>query len=310
MPLDLERLTDLGLFARVVESRSFSEAARRSGVAKSAVSRRISLLERRLGVQLLRRTTRRLDVTPEGARFYEHCAQLLASARAAEEAVAGAETAVRGLVRVSAPVTFAQTHLPTALAAFARAHSEIELVLSADDRLVDVFDGGFDLVVRVSRLKDASFVARRLATDRLVVVGSPTYLDGLGRPHTPEELVHHNCLHYELVPRADEWRFRGADGRPLAMVRGNFSASNGTILKEMAIQGLGLAVLPLFMVADELAAGRLECVLEGRRKAEIGIYALVSSSKGLPLRVRALLHHLVRWFGHDDWRTSRHSAKS
>lgn len=301
MAFDLERLVDLALFARVVESRSFTEAARRSGIAKSAVSRRISLLERRLGVQLLRRTTRSLFVTPEGARFYEHCAQVLASAQAAEGAIAGAEAVARGRVRVSAPVTFAQMHLVWAVAAFLREHPEVEVQLATDDRLVDVVEGGFDLVVRISRLRDASFVARPLATDRLVVVGAPGYLEERGRPEHPEELVHHECLHYELVPKPAEWRFRGRTGGTSIPVRGSFSSTDGTVLRQAALAGAGLAVLPWFMVAPDVVAGRLELVLDGQRRAEIGVFAVVASTRGLPLRVRALLDHLVRWFADVDW---------
>lgn len=301
MTFDLSSLADLGLFARVVESRSFSAAAERSGIAKSAVSRRIALLERRLGVQLLRRTTRRLYVTPEGARFYEHCAKLLESAREAEASLAGAENEVRGTIRVSAPVTFSEMHLGQALAAFLKRHPEASIRLSAEDRLVDVVGEGFDLVIRISRLKDASFVAKRLATDRLIVVGSPAYLDARGRPQRPEDLVHHDCLHYELVPLAAEWRFRGADGPIAVPVKGSFSATNGSVLREAALAGLGLAVLPSFMVAPDLAAGRLEVVLGGARRAEIGIFGVVASARGLPLRVRALLDHLSRWFADVDW---------
>lgn len=301
MAFDLERIIDLALFARVVESRSFTEAARRSGIAKSAVSRRISLLEQRLGVQLLRRTTRSLFVTPEGARFYEHCAQVLASARAAEGSIAGAEVVARGRVRVSAPVTFAQMHLVWAVAAFLREHPEVEVQLATDDRLVDVVEGGFDLVVRISRLRDASFVAKPLATDRLVVVGAPSYLRERGRPEHPEELVHHECLHYELVSRPAEWRFRGRTGSTPIPVRGSFSSTDGTVLRQAALAGVGLAVLPWFMVAPDVGAGRLELVLEGQRRAQIGVFAVVAAARGLPLRVRLLLDHLTRWFAAVDW---------
>lgn len=302
MAFDLEQLVDLALFARVVDARSFSEAARRSGIAKSAVSRRVALLESRLGVQLLRRTTRSLQVTAEGARFYEHCARLLASAQAAEDAVAGAETSLRGEVRISAPVTFAQMHLVRALAAFQIEHPEVRVELTTDDRFVDIVGAGFDLVIRIAQLKNASFVARRLAVDRLVVVGAPSYLERAGRPETPEDLVLHNCLHYALVPLAGEWRFRGEDGKPVAAVAGNFSSTDGTALKEAAVAGLGLAVVPSFMAAPDLAAGRLELLLEGHRRAEIGIYAVVSSSRGLPLRVRALVDFLARRFAQPDFR--------
>lgn len=301
MALDLERLVDQALFARVVELRSFTAAALQSGIAKSAVSRRVTSLEKRLGVQLLRRTTRHLAVTTEGARYYEHCAALLAAAKAADEAVATASHAVRGPIRVSAPVTLSQMFVARALAAFLEKHPEVEVQLVTEDRLVDVVAEGFDLVVRVARLKDGSFVARRLAADRLVIAAAPSYLARRGRPESPEELVHHNCLHYELVPRAVEWRFRTREETLSIPVRGNLTATDGTVLREAAIAGLGLAVVPSFMIARDVAEGRLEVVLSSARRAEIGIFGVVAASRGLPLRTKALLDFLSDWFAHPDW---------
>lgn len=301
MRLDLEHLADLALFARVVEQRSFTGAAVASRIAKSAVSRRIAQLERRLGVQLLRRTTRSLSVTPEGARVYEHCAQLLESAQAAERAVAGAERAVRGVVRLSAPVTFAQMHLVPALAAFLRVHTDAEIELITADHFVDIVADGFDLVVRVARLERGSFVARRIATDRLVIVGAPGYLATHGRPTSPEDLVHHVCLHYDLVPRATEWRVASDRDAPIPVRFGRFTSNDGTVLRKAALEGLGLAVMPSFMVADDVAAGRLELVLPGAKRAEIGVHAIVASGRALPARTRALLDHLVHWFGGAAW---------
>src|SRR5262249_34661510 len=151
-----------------------------------------------------------LALTAEGLRFYEHCAALLRAAGEAEDAVAGAGTAVRGVLRVSAPVTFAQMHLARAIAAFLPLHPGVEVHLATDDRLVDVVEGDFDVVVRITRLREGDFVARRIAVDRLVVVGAPSYLARAGRPETPADLAAHNCMHYALVPAAAEWRFRGA----------------------------------------------------------------------------------------------------
>jgi DNA-binding transcriptional LysR family regulator len=284
------------LFAEVVQHRSFSEAARRAGLAKSAVSTRIRQLEERLGVRLLVRTTRKLALTDDGLRYYEHCAAIRASVEAAERAVAGAGTEPRGPLRINAPVTFAQMYLTDAIAAFLVRHPGIELHLSTDDRIVDVVEGGFDVVVRITRLRDSSLVARRLATDRLVIAAAPAYLAARGTPTRPEALVGHNCLHYDLVPRAAEWRFRGAGG-PLAVpVTGSFTTTDGTVLRRAALAGLGLAVLPHFMVAADLAAGRLALVLEGARRAEIGIHAVYASRRQLPARTRLLLDHLAAWF--------------
>ena len=304
MSFDLDRLGSYALFARVVQLQSFTAAAAQSGIAKSAVSARIRELEKHLGTQLLRRSTRKLALTSDGLRFYEHCAALLETAAAAERAIGDVEGALRGSLRISAPVTLAQLTLAQALAAFSREHPSLELRLSADDRYADVVADGFDLIVRVGRLERGSFVARRLASDRLVVCGAPSYLERVGRPEVPADLVHHNCLHYELVPMQAEWRFRGAEGGYAVPVRGTFSATDGTVLREAAVAGLGLVVLPSFMIARELAAGQLEVLLEKHRRAELGIYA-ITAGRPIPRRTRTLVDFLAKWLSREDWAMGR-----
>lgn len=308
MSFDLENIVDLALFARVVDAQSFSQAARVTGIAKSAVSRRIALLEQRVGVQLLRRSTRSLRVTSDGARFYEHCARVLAAAREAEASVSAASRSLEGLIRISAPVTFTQMFLADTIARFQVARSGVEVQLLANDQFVDPVAGEFDLVIRVTRSNDGDFVAKQLASDRLVVVGSPRYLERRGRPARPEDLVHHECLHYTLVDAAAEWRFRGEDGKPVAMTRSAFATNNGTVLREAMLAGLGLCVVPYFMVAREVAGGAAELLLEDSRRADIGIYAVVAKSRGLPLRVRALIEHLQKSFAASDWQVRSSAA--
>jgi DNA-binding transcriptional LysR family regulator len=303
MIVSYEDLPSMALFAAVVRARSFSEAARRTGIAKSAVSKRVAQLEARLGVRLLTRTTRKLALTGEGAQFYEHCEALLLAAERAHEAVSGASEVARGHIRINAPVTFSQLHLARAIASFLQTQPEIEVALSADDGLVDVVESGFDLVVRVTRLPDSSLIARKLASTRLVVCGSPAYLARRGTPASPAELVHHHCLHYSRVPFAAEWRFRGPLGPYVVPARSAFATGDGTVLKEAAMAGLGLVVLPWFIVAREVRSGALTLVLEGERRAQIGIYALYAHKK-LPLRTRLLLQHLSKHFARDDWELS------
>lgn len=295
----------MAMFAAVVKKQSFTAAANEIGIAKSAVSKRIAELEERVGVRLLTRTTRKLSLTEEGVRYYEHCAALLTAARAAEASVADAGAAPRGPLRVNAPVTFAQMFLARALARFLERHAAVEIALTTDDRIVDVVDGGYDVVIRIcAELKVSSLVVKKLASDRLVVCGSPQYLDAHGRPHSPGDLVNHNCLHYSLVGREAEWRFRGASG-PLAIpTLGNLDAADGAVLRQAALADLGLVVLPHFMVAADVARGDLELVLDGRRRAEIGIYAVFASRRNLPARTKALLDHLGGYFASADWRTA------
>lgn len=299
--LPIDELPSLALFARVVHHRSFSAAASEAGIAKSAVSRRIARLEEVLGVRLLRRTTRTLSMTEEGARVYEQCAILVGAAEAAELAAGKTRDAVRGTLRINAPITFAEMHLARAIALFLRAYPEVDVHLSTENRLVDVVEGSFDVVVRIGRLSDSSLHARKLAADRLVVCASPDYIARAGEPATPGDLIAHNCLHYGLVPFADEWRFGPRGARASSPVRGNLVCTDGTVLREATIAGLGLSVLPFFMVARDVAAARLKLVLEGARRAEIGVYAVVAHRAHAPARVRALLDFLGKHFTRVRW---------
>ena len=309
MPASLDELLSLAVFARVVEARSFTKAATALGVSKSSVSARVARLEDRLGVRLLERTTRRLAVTDPGLRLYDRAARVLA---AADEAAAAGESEAlgpRGVLRVSAPVTFAQLHLARAVADFLRANPNVEVALATSDRLVDLVAEGFDVAVRIARLKDSSLVARRLTTDRLVVVGSPAYLAAAGTPRTPADLVAHRCLRYALAAPGTEWGFRGFGSGHRVPVTGPLVASDGTVLREAAAAGLGLAVLPSFMVASDLTAGRLVTVLEGYHGgAEVGVYAVHPHRRHVPPKVRAFVDFLATRFARPPWLATSRGA--
>ena len=301
--IPIDQISSLALFARVVHHRSFSAAAREAGLAKSAVSRRIAELEQDLRVRLLHRTTRSLSLTEEGERVHAHALALVAAADAAQEVAGLATGAVRGTLRVNATAAFSQLYLARALTGFLALHPEVEVHLSTEDRMVDVVEGGFDVVFRIGRLTDSSLVARRLATDRLVVCASPEYLARAGTPREPSDLLQHSCLHYALVPRSMEWRFRKG-GRTLEVsTRGPFSCTDGLTLREAVLAGAGLAAVPSMLVAGDVAAGRLQLVLEGTRRAEFGIHALTAHRTQTPPRVRALLDFLVAHFRAEGPRT-------
>jgi DNA-binding transcriptional LysR family regulator len=297
--LTLDDYPSLALYARVVDHRSFSAAAREAGIAKSAVSRRIAGLEEALGVRLLARTTRALTVTEEGMRVYEHAAALVAAFAAAEDA-AGERGRVRGNLRVNAPVTFGQMHLVGAVAAFLDRYPETSVELGLDDRIVNVVEGGFEVVIRIGRLPDSGLIARKLLSDRLVICAAPAYLEERGVPATVADLTAHNCLHYALVTRALEWRFRKAGGEFSVPTRGNFAVSDGTALREAALAGVGLAVVPSFIVAQDVREGRLQLVLEGARRAGIGIFAVTPHRSRVPARAKAFTDFLARRLARAD----------
>lgn len=285
-------------FARVVERRSFTAAAAALGVSKSVVSTRVARLEERLGERLLVRTTRKLTVTDAGMSLYGRCARVLDEASAA---VRGASDADRGRIRLNAPVSFAQMYLAEPLARFLAASPGTHVELVLNDRLVDLVEERVDLALRITKLRDSSLVARQIATTALHVVGAPAYLARRGRPERPEDLLRHDCLRYLQLRAEDEWRFYGAAGRMFVPVTGPLSTGNGTALREAAVAGIGLAVLPRFLVDEDLRAGRLVTLLEAFAPRPMGIYAVHAAGRSPPARVRRLIDCLAAAFRGRAW---------
>ncbi|HKA88104.1 MAG TPA: LysR family transcriptional regulator [Haliangiales bacterium] len=311
MAATIDDVTDMLVFARVVEEKSFTAAARQLGLSKSVVSARVMRLEGRLGERLLHRTTRRLALTDAGLRFYDRCARVAAEADEAAGVAEGVGAAVRGSLRMTAPVGFAQLHLTAPLAAFLERWPEVRLELSVTDRRVDIVGERFDVAVRMAaRMADSSLVARRIATDRMRLIASPAYLARRGAPASPNELVHHTCLRYSRQTAREEWAFVAADGTPLDVsVDGPLALSSGTLLREAALAGLGLAILPESEIAGELRAGRLVALLDGTlRDAETGVHVVHAYVRDIPARVRALVDHLATWFRTPRWSVSGSSA--
>lgn len=299
-------LNELVVFSRVVEAGSCSAAARRLGTSKSAVSRQLMRLEDRLGAQLLQRTTRRLSLTEAGRVFHEHCARILREVEAAELAVSHAQRAPRGVLRVNAPMSFGQLAIAPALPAFASQHPELSVDLVLDDARVDAVDGGFDVTIRVAdRLSDSSAIARRVAPARIVVCAAPCYVQRHEAPRTPADLASHECLVYS---HRDRWRFRSAAGEEWVTVSGRLRANNGDVLRTAALAGLGLAQLPSFIVAADLASGALEVVLEEYEARPASIWALYSSTRHLSTKVRTFVDFLAERFAGDGAAGPRRSG--
>ncbi|WP_342377265.1 LysR family transcriptional regulator [Myxococcus stipitatus] len=292
-------LLGLACFARVVELRSFTQAATALGVSKSVVSARVSRLESRVGERLLIRTTRKLSVTNAGMAVYAHCERLLEEASAATR---GASDAGRGALRVNAPISFAQMYLAGPLARFLATHPGASVEVRLSDTLVDLVEERVDVALRISRLRDSTFVARKLTSTSLCVCAAPAYLKRRGTPKHPDELSRHDCLRYLHLRAEDEWRFHGPKGRISVPVReAPLAVGNGTLLREAAAEGVGLAVLPRFMVDADLRSGRLVTVLDAFAPKPIGIYAVHAAGRSTPPLVRALLDVLASEFRSVEW---------
>lgn len=290
-------LDDLVVFAAVAETSGFSAAARRLGVSKSMVSAAVSRLEARLGVRLLQRTTRRLSLTEAGSATLPHAQRMLVAARDAEEAAVSLRTSPRGTLRVNAPMSFGVLHVAPALGAFARACPEVRVDLVLDDRVLDLVEGGFDLAIRIGTLADSTLVASPVARNRNVLVAHADYLARAGSPQQPEELAAHAALVYSLSPTGASWTLERGRRSRLVKVGGPLQANSSLVLRDAALQGLGIARMPWFVVGEDLAQGRLQRVLAGWSLPEQGIHALTTARGQQPRKTTAFIGFLRARFG-------------
>jgi DNA-binding transcriptional LysR family regulator len=285
----MQQLEGIMAFVTVVDEGGFSPAARRLGVAKSTISKRIRSLEDRLGARLLNRTTRSQSLTEVGAAYYERCSAIVDAAREAEAAVTHQQTTPHGRLRLSAPMSFGQRYLDPVIAEFLRGHPNAELELDLDDRTIDVVDEGYDLAIRIGSISESSLVMRELLSSRFCIVASPGYLAKRGSPHTPDELFEHDCLLYSYQRSGDSWRFDGPDGPLQVRVTGRMRANNGDALAQAASAGLGLALLPDFIVEREISAGRLCTVLDDWCQQRVAVHAVYPHNRHLSAKVRVFV---------------------
>lgn len=298
----MDRFTDIETFVAVVESGSFSAAAERLGAAKSAVSRRVSGLESRLGVKLLNRTTRKLSLTDSGRAFFERAGRILADLEEAEQAISDADCALRGRIRIAAPLSFGIEHLAPAINAFAEQHPAVRIDLDLNDRQVSLVEEGFDLAVRIGRLADSSLIARRLCEIRRVVVASPGYLKKHGIPACPEDLVNHDGLRYTNMPRHQFWQFGTPGGRAVSPeVPDRLTANNGALLAEAAVDGLGVTLQPTFIIHRQLADGSLRTILDDHPIPSEAMYAVFPPGRYQSRRVRVFTDFLAERFGGEPY---------
>lgn len=303
----MDSLTSMKVFAAVVESGSFTSAARRLKLSRAVVTKHVAALEDRLGVRLLERTTRKLSVTEGGGRYFERCVQILAVIEDAEREAAQATAVPRGTLRVSAPHTFATLHIAPHLSEFRRRYPEVELDINLSDRFVDLHEESFDLAIRIADdLQESSLIARRLAPCRFVVCGAPDYFKRRGEPRTPDDLAKHPCLGYTLSPREHRWVFAcPRDERHVVNVSGPLRSNSGDLLRAAAVGGAGVMLLPTFYVGEDLERGRLKAVLTDYRVHEYGIYAIYPSRKHLTAKVKAFIDFLGDRYGAepywDEW---------
>jgi DNA-binding transcriptional LysR family regulator len=295
----MDRLETLRIFTKVVEAEGFTAAAEKLGLSRALVSKAVIELERSLGARLLERTTRRVRVNEVGAAYYERAQRILSELDEADASVRLLHDAPRGTLRVSAPLSFALLHMKPVVTAYLARNPEVGLSLMLSDRFVDLIDEGFDVAIRVAAPESSSLVARRIAPARRVLVASPDYLKRRGTPRTPDDLARHRCLPYVagVAARHEEWRLTGPGGEHVVRASGPLASNNGDMLHCAATDGLGIALLPTFIVGADLQAGRLQSVLPEYKPAELSIYAVYPPNRQLAAKVRVFIDLLVAHFG-------------
>jgi DNA-binding transcriptional LysR family regulator len=284
-------LEDLRTFVEVADAGGVSPGARRLGVSKSIVSRRLARLEEALGVQLLSRTTRGAVLTEFGATFREYAVRVAAELDAAHEAISP-KGDVRGLLRIAAPLSFGPTHLAPVFAELARRHPMLRMHTAYSDRFVDLVGEGFDAGVRLGYLLDSNLVARRICAFRGKLVASPGYIAARGTPRTPDDLLNHEAL----LQGTESWRFIHRGKTIVVRPTGRFKADNGVALLAAALSGLGIAALPNFLIEAHIASGALMPLLADYPPPEAGLYVVRPPGDFPTRKVRVLTEILLEFF--------------
>ncbi len=288
----MDRLQAMETFVRVVESGSFSAAARDLRVGQPAVSKTIATLEDQLRVRLLVRSTRQLTPTEAGQIFYERARLVLADAQDAWTSAKGAGASLEGRLRVCAPVTFARLHVVPKLGAFLEAHPKLRVELVMDDRAIDLLEENIDIALRLGALSGASLTARKIASADRLVVASPSYLKSHGRPEKPIDLLHHEAIVYAQAAGGEEWRFRQGTSETSVRVPSRLACTAAEGVREAVLAGMGVAIVSRWMMQPELESGAVIPLLEEWRLPSLDLWAAFPSGRMSSAKARAF----TAWF--------------
>ena len=292
----MDRLACIKSFVRTVETGSFSAVAKETQTTQPTISKQIAALEKYLDVQLLTRSTRKLQLTEAGTQFYTHCQEILDTVAAAEASV-GKRQQPSGTLRIYCPITFGQIMIMPHLKAFLAQYPQIEVDLRMSDRIVNVVEEGVDLAIRIGTYKDTSLIAERIGTTRLVPVAATSYLQQVDEPKTPQDLVDHNCIVYTRPETPNEWEFQNPSGSSVVVkVRGNVRVDNSVAIRQAVLSGLGIVLAPIWLVGDELTTGKLKMLLPNYLTNPMPIYAVYRRGRFKPAKVSCFIEYLAAEF--------------
>lgn len=288
----MDQFKQISTFTEVANRGSLSAAARAEGVAPAMISRRLDALEERLGVKLLQRTTRKIALTNEGEAFLEDCQRILSELQEAEAAVSERSAHATGQLTVSAPAGFGRQHVAPLIPSYLTEHRDVKVILSLNDRVVDLIGEGIDIAIRIATLTDSNLVGVKLADNKRAVVASPDYLKRYGVPKKLDDLYQHNCLAFNSDGSQRGWTFR-QNGKNIVMkVDGNMICNDGQVLHDWALSGKGLAWRSMWEVGSEIESGKLVTVLDEFTAPGNDIYAVFAQRRHLPLRIRSFVDFL------------------
>jgi DNA-binding transcriptional LysR family regulator len=283
----MNRLAAMEAFVRVIDTGSFSGAARQLRIGQPAISKAIAQLEARAGVQLLVRSTHGLSATEAGQRFYDHARRAIEEADEADAAARGAGAALSGKVRISAAVTFARLHVIPRLARFLDAHPALDIDIVLDDRNVDLIEAGIDLALRMGVLSDSSLTARRIAEGRRVVLASPEYLEAHGEPKSPQDLLRHRAVIYDLAGGGSRWTFSRGTNQETVELKGRVHVTAAEGVREAVLAGLGLTVSSEWMFSPEIETGKVSILLAEWQLPPIDLWAITPTGRRTNAKARA-----------------------
>lgn len=293
----MDKFASMRAFTQVVESGGFAAAARKMGVSRSTVNKLVINLEEELKVRLLQRSTRQVNPTPTGLAFYERCVNILAEVEAAEVAVSELQTKPKGTLKINAPMSFGTLYLGKAIAEFIAQYPDLQVQLTLDDRFIDPIAEGYDITIRISQPETSpSLVCQAISPVPRVLCAAPNYLQKNDVPHHPDELKQHSCLHYGQIVTGNQWVLINNQEKYQVTVKGVLCSNNGEVLKDAAVQGLGIALLPTFIIKQELTQKILAIVLPDYQAPAISLCLVYPLNRHLNTKIKLFIEFFQHRF--------------
>ncbi|MGB5445700.1 MAG: LysR family transcriptional regulator [Psychromonas sp.] len=284
----------LKLFLRIAATQNISLAGESLGLSAAVASNHISKLEENLKVRLIHRTTRKVSLTEEGKTFLPYAEDVIASVMSAKASIGVESSVLQGTLRIAAPASFGRMHLIPALTHFLKLHPDLKVNLTLSDSIMDLVEGGFDVAIRNSKLRDSSLIARKLTSDNRILCASPEYIEAHGEPDCPEQLKDHQCL---TLIGLEHWLFTGAVGNISVKAKGNLSADNGEAIRDACVNGLGITICSKWIAYEQLKQKKLVEILKDYPLAtETAIWALYPSSRQVAPKIRVFIDYCIDYF--------------